>query len=147
MRLVYRTAKATFIQFVCLSLLAIVNTLDSIVTTCSSGGHNCVSNMVSSTLFFLVLVGFFAVLWVLGFNAQDRRSWRLALLLIAVEGGVILVESFNALHHTSLLSLLTSIIDIGFAVWVIILAWRLSRAKGSRIVASERSRERNRPAL
>lgn len=142
MRLIYRTGKATFIQFVSLSLLGIVNTLDSIVTTCSSQSHNCVSNMVSSTLLFLLTVGFFAFVWALGFNAQERRSWRLALLLIAVESGVILIASFDAVHHTSLLSLLTDIIDDGLAVWVIVLAWRLSRAKGGRIVASERSRER-----
>lgn len=142
MRLYYRTAIATFIQFVSLSLLGIANGLDSIVTTCSARGSDCVSNVIVSLLFFILTVFWFASIWVLGYSAQERRSRRLAYALIAVEAAVIIVASFNAKHHTNLLSLLTSIVDISLAVWVIVLAFRLSRSRGGRIMARDKAQRR-----
>ena len=142
MLLHYRTAVATLIQFIVVSLFSLINGFDSVITTCSAQPHNCVGNMLSSTLLFLLTTLFFGIIWILGFTVQDRRSQRLAWLLIMIEGLVLLVATFNANHHPTILSLVASAANAVLAIWVIILAFRLSQAKGGRIVASERARRR-----
>jgi len=77
---------------------------------------------------------------VVGYAAQDRRSRRIAQLLIGLEGLTGLVALFDAKHFPTVLGLITSLIDLCFAAWVILLAWRLMRAKGGRITAPARSR-------
>ncbi|HVA10961.1 MAG TPA: hypothetical protein VNG32_02220 [Candidatus Dormibacteraeota bacterium] len=143
MRLTYQTGIATFIQFITLSLLGIANGANSVVTTCRHDSTNCVSNLIVSLIFFLLTAAWFGVVWVLGYTAQERRSRRLAQLLIAAEGFIALIALFNAKHHTDLLSLATSLLDLCLAVWIIILAFRLMRAGGARVVARPRVRKRH----
>ncbi len=146
MRLKYETGILTFIQFVTLSLLGIVNGLNSIITTCvhQSTSNDCVSNMLVSIIFFILTTIWFALIWVLGYQAQERRSRRLAQLLIAMEAFIALIAFFNAKHHSDLLSLFTSLLDLVLAVWIIVLAVRLMRAKGGRVVSRQRPRQRRR---
>lgn len=145
MKFRYETAVVTLIQFITLSLLGIANGLNSIVTTCHADGNDCISNMIVSLIFFIVTVGWFAFIWILGYTAQERRSRRLAQALIAAEALIALVAFFNARHHTDLLSLATSIVDLILAVWIISLAFRLMRSGGGRIVSKQRPRKRRRP--
>lgn len=140
MRLRYRTGIATFIQFIVMSLLTIVNGIESVVTTCDLKSGSCLSNALASTVFFVIVSLWFASIWILGYFAQDQRSKRLAYLLIAVELGVIAIAAFNVQNHTTVLSTATSLIDIGLAIWVIILAFKLSRARGGRIMPRSVSR-------
>jgi hypothetical protein len=49
---------------------------------------------------------------------------------------------FNAKHHTDLLGLSTSVIDLFLAIWIIILATRLARAGGTRVAVKQRGRGR-----
>ena len=142
MLLHYRTAVAALIQFIVVSLLSLVTGLDSVIGTCSTRHNNCVSNMLGTTLLFLLTAFVFGIIWVIGYAAQDRRSRRLAVLLIIIEAAVLLVAAFNASHHTSLLSLMASLTDASLAAWVIALAVRLIRANGGRIMASQRARQR-----
>lgn len=144
MRFKYETGIITFVQFIVLSLLAIANGLNSVVTTCHDSSPDCVSNLLVSLIFFLLTVAWFAVVWVVGFAAQERRSRRLAQLLIAAEALIALIALFNAKHHTDILSLFTSLTDLVLAIWVITLAWRLMRAKGGRVVTRQRPRRRRR---
>jgi hypothetical protein len=44
------------------------------------------------------------------------------------------VALINARHHTDILSLLTSLVDLCLSVWIITLAWRLMHSGGQRIV-------------
>ena len=141
----YQTGIITFIQFVLLSLLGIANGLNSIVTTCHNTGNDCISNLIVSLIFFILTTAWFAFIWILGYTAQDRRSRRLAQVLIAAEAMIALIAFFNARHHTDVLSLVTSLIDLVLAVWVIILAFRIIRAKGGRVVAPHAARRRRRP--
>jgi uncharacterized membrane protein len=141
-RLRYETAIATFIQFVFLSLLGIANALNSTVTTCHADGRDCISNLIVSIIFFILTAVWFACVWILGYAAQEKRSKRLAQLLIAIEAFIALIALFNARHHTDFLSLFTSLVDIGLAAWVIVLAFRLMRSSGGRIVAKQRPRRR-----
>ncbi len=143
MKLTYETAIATFIQFIILSFLGIANGLNSVVTTCRHSSSDCVSNLIVSLIFFILTAVWFGAIWLLGFIAQDRRSKRLAQLLICAECLIALVALFNAKHHTDILSLFTSVIDLVLAIWVIILAYRLMRAGGGRVVSHQRPRRRH----
>lgn len=143
-KLTYETAIATLIQFITLSLLNIATGTDSVVTTCRHSGGDCVSNLIVSLIFFMLVTGWFAAVWLLGYMAQERRSRRLAQLLIVAEVLIALVASFNAKHHTDALSLATSLIDLALAIWVITLAYRLMRAGGGRVVTRSLNRQRPR---
>jgi O-antigen/teichoic acid export membrane protein len=150
MKITYETALATRLQFILISFLGIPNALNSIITTCKDSHSDCFANTFLSLIYFILIVAWFGFLWILGFAAQDRRSKRLALLLIACEGLVLLVSLFNARHHNDILGLLTSIIDGVLAAWIILLAWRLQKAGGGRVVAKQRgrsgrARQRRRP--
>lgn len=143
MKIKYETGTATLVQFIALSLLGILNALNSIITTCHSAADECVTNAMLSTMFFMITVFFFAVIWVLGYTVQDRRSKRLAQLLIMVELLIMIVALFNARHHTDILSLFTSVLDFGLAVWVIVSAAVLIKYGGKRVV-THRQRPRKR---
>jgi hypothetical protein len=149
MKLTYETATATLIQFLALGLLNIANSLYSIITTCHHPGGDCVGNMFSSLIFYIFITGWFGVICILGYLAQDRRSKRLAQLLIMAEASVSLVALFNIKlnlkYHSGLLSLATSIVDVVLALWIISLAFRLMRAGGGRVVAKQRARRRRKP--
>ena len=140
MKLTYQTGIVTMIQFIVLSFLGIANGANSVVTTCRHDGTDCVSNLIVSIIFFLLTAIWFGAIWVLGAMAQESRNKKLALLLIAAEGFIALIASFNAKHHTDALGLGTSLIDLILAAWVIILAWRLMRAEGKRITPGGRRR-------
>lgn len=142
--LTYETGIATFIQFVTLSFLNFINGVDSIVSGFRADDGDGFSNMLVTMIYVMLLVGWFAFLWVLGYAAQDRRSKRLAQVLIAAESLVALISAFNAKHHPSTLGLITSLIDLVLALWVIVLAFRLMRAGGGRVVAKRTGRTRAR---
>lgn len=143
MKLTYETAVATFIQFIVLSFLGIANGLNSVVTTCSHTSSDCISNLILSLIFFILTACWFGAVWLIGFMAQDKRSRRLAQLLIAIEALIALIALFNAQHHTDILSLFTSLVDLALAVWIIFLAFRLMRAGGGRVVVRGRRRRRS----
>ena len=135
MKLTYQTAVATLIQFILLSFLGIANGLNSVVTTCRHSSSDCFTNTLVSLIFFILTALWFGAVWLLGYTAQERRSHRLAQLLIVAELLIALVALFNARHHTDILSLATSLIDLCLAIWIITLAFRLMRSKGKRIPA------------
>lgn len=142
MKLTYQTAIATLIQFVTLTLLGIPNALVSIISTCHSDNSNCVSNMLVSLIFFLLTAAWFGFVWLLGYAAQERRSKRLAWLLIGAEALTAAVALFNTRHDTNFLTIITSLLDLLLAIWIMVLAFRLIRAKGGRVVVSQRQRQR-----
>lgn len=144
MKLKYQTAIATLIQFITLSFLGIANGVNSVVTTCRHDGGDCISNLIVSIIFFILTAAWFGGLWILGAIAQERRSRRLAFLLMGAEGLVALIAYFNAKHYTDALGLATSLADLVLALWIITLAYRLMRAEGRRITSSGRKRQRRR---
>src|ERR1019366_4577800 len=121
-KLKYETSIVTFIQFITMSFLYLLINLGSIITSCRGQSYNCVSNSISSITLSIVVVIAFACLWLLGYYVQNRRSQRLALLLIIIEAGILIVELFDAHHFPNILSLITSLIDALLAGWVIFLA-------------------------
>lgn len=148
MRLKYETGIVTLVQFIVLSLLSLANSLNSIITTCVNNTGQCIENMIPSIILFILITVWFAYIWVLGYTVQDRRSRKLATLLIGSEFIVAMVALFSIKHHTDLLSFGTSVIDFILAILVIILAVRIILAGGGRVVSHHqvgRSRVRRRP--
>ena len=76
MRFSYETGKATLIQFIVLGILNIINTIYSIVTTCNNPNGQCASNVLSSVVFYILIMIWFGIILFIGFQAQDKRSKR-----------------------------------------------------------------------
>jgi hypothetical protein len=145
MNLKYQTGVATLAQFIVMSALNFINSVAGDVQSCTSDG-GCLGDVVLNLLYFLLVAVWFGFIWVLGYTAQDRRSKRIAQVLILAEAAIALVAlqdtRGNIAHtHHDILGFFTSVIDLGFAIWVITLAWRLMRAGGGRVTTA-RSRQR-----
>lgn len=143
MRLTYETGTATLIQFIVLGLLNIGTALQSIITTCTHSGTSCVGNLLSSVIFYFLIVIWFGIILIIGFAAQQGRSKRLAQLLICTELAVFVVAAYNIKldhlgFHNGILSLVTSFIDVILSLWVISLAFRLMKSSGKRVVKRQR---------
>jgi len=148
MRLTYETGTATLIQFIVLGLLNIADAIQSVIATCLHSGSSCVGNLLSSAIFYFVIVIWFGIILTLGFAAQQGRNKRLAQLLICAELAVAVVALYNIKldlsYHNGFLSLITSLVDVLLSIWVISLAFRLMKASGSRVVRRQRrSRDPN----
>jgi len=142
----YQIANIALVQFIAMCFLGFANGGYSIVTTCQEHS-DCLSNAMVSVVYWILIAVWFGFLWILAYTAQERRSKRLTWLLIGSQGMVALISSFNARHHPDIIGLITSIIDFVLAIWVILLAFRLLRAKGGRVVAKQsggRARARRR---
>ncbi len=133
-KLKYETGIATTVQLIVVTIFNIINGTASSIDQCTNNSGNCVSNIVLSLLYFLVLsVGFF-VLWLIGMEAQDKRSKRLAQLLILGELAIAGISIFDLTHQDpSITGRMSSFVDGIFSIWVIILAVHLLRAKGGRV--------------
>ncbi len=142
MRLKYETGIVTLVQFIVMSLLSLANSLNSIITTCVRSSGQCIENMIPSIILFILTAVWFAFIWILGYAVQERRSRKLAALLIGAEFAVAMIALFSVKHHTDWLSFGTSVIDLILSVTVIILAVRLFLAGGSRVVSHQRRRHR-----
>ncbi len=146
MRLTYQTGIATLIQFILLSLLTLVSQFGSVVTTCRTDSSNCISNLITSIILYLVVAIMFGSIWVLGLVAQNSRNRWLARLLICTEGLIALVALFSiklSLHqHKNFLGIFASLSIAALAIWTTTLAFRLMRSEGKRITSGGRRRQR-----
>jgi hypothetical protein len=142
MHLRYETGIGTLVQFIATTVLNFVTTLISIIGECT-GGFNaaCVSNALVSLILLMIIVFALGFLLVLGYAAQERRSSRLAKLLICAEALAAVIYLYDTQHAVTLFDHITNLFSCLLAIWVIILAWRLSRARGGRVVKL-RSRKR-----
>ncbi|HET6924323.1 MAG TPA: hypothetical protein VFH39_00650 [Candidatus Saccharimonadales bacterium] len=143
MKLRYETSVATIVQLIVMLALNFVNQLVAIITSCVKH-DNCVENTVVNLLFVIVLAVWLVSLASLGYAAENRRSKRLATLLILAEALVAIVTLFNIKHFPNILGLVTSIIDFCLAVWVIILAYRLRQVEEKGVAAPTGQRPRRR---
>lgn len=138
MHLTHETGKATMIQFIVMVLLNIASTIGSIISGCTNSGGQCATNMLTSIIFYVLIVVWFAIIMMLGYQTQTKRSKSVAKLLIAAELAVFAIAGYNIhlgiTYHNGALSLFTSLFDLIFSVWVISLALRLMRAGGGRVV-------------
>lgn len=150
MKLTYETGTATLIQFIVLGMLNILTGLDSIVQTCRHDSPNCLENVFTSFVFYVLVITWFGFVCVLGYAAEQKRSRRLAQLLILAELLIAMVAFINIKLNLNasngLLSLFTSVADLILAIWIITLAYRLMRAGSGRVTTVKtRTRKRRKP--
>jgi hypothetical protein len=147
-KLTYQTGIAAFIQFLVLSFLTLASQLVSVVSTCRQDSGNCISNLITSTILYILVAVVFGSIWLIGAGAQSRRSRRLAQLLICIEGFIALVALFSlklSLHtHKNIVGLAASFGILALALWIIVLAFRLMRSDGGRVVTQGGNRKRQR---
>ncbi len=143
-RLTYQTGIAATIQFIVMTILNLIAAFSKSIHQCTVNAGTCAGNVVLYVLYFIFLTVGFGVVWAIGFAAQDRRSRRLAQLLILIELGVLMVSLFDFQHaNPSLFSQASNIIGALLAVWVMWLAFRLTRSKGGRVVSRHRLRRQD----
>ncbi|MDB5168734.1 MAG: hypothetical protein JWO41_90 [Candidatus Saccharibacteria bacterium] len=146
MKLRYETGIATMTQFLVLGMLNLLYAIYSSIHSCLNHDQ-CASNSMLSIVYFVLLGVWFGFIAALGYAAQDKRSKRLSQVLIMAEALVALVALFNLKHYADYFGLVISVIDLGLAVWVGVLAFRLMRSGGGRITrtTSQRPRQRKKP--
>jgi hypothetical protein len=143
MRVRYETGVAALIQFACGTILAAINGGGSVIGEClHHSGADCATNTFVTLLFLIFTAGALAVLAILGYIAQERRSPRLAYILMAVEMGAALIYLFDAKQAPGLIDRITNLASCLIAVWVVVVAWRLARSRGARIVTRQRAHRR-----
>lgn len=138
MRLNHQTGISTFIQFLVLSFLALGSQIFSAVDTCHKDSLNCVSNLITSIIFYILVAIVFGGIWLIGYAAQEMRNKWLARLLICIEGLIALVALFSIKlsleqQPKNILTVLAGFSILVIAVWTITLAWQLLRSQGKRI--------------
>ena len=143
MRLTYEAGTAALIQFIVLGFLNIATALESIISTCKPhSGGDCVGNLLTSIVYYMLIVIWFGIILGIGLAAQQKRSKRLAQLLILCEVAVLIVASYNIKLNLSsfsgIINFFTSCVDVVLSIWVIYLAYRLTRASGGRVVRRRR---------
>ncbi|HSW85200.1 MAG TPA: hypothetical protein VLF79_01115 [Candidatus Saccharimonadales bacterium] len=148
MKLTYQTAVATLIQFIVVSLFILISQLGSSIIGCfKSSSGECVTNLLTSIIFFLLASVSFGFIWLIGFAAQNRRSKRLSQLLICIESAIALLALFSIKlnsHSRNVSGLIASFGVLVMSSWIITLAFRLMRAGGGRVVVRSRARVRHR---
>ena len=146
MHLRYETGIGTLVQFIATTSLSFISTMVSIIGGCTGGfGASCVSNALVSLILLILIILALGFLLVLGYAAQERRSSRLAKLLIGAEILAAVIYLYDTQHALSILERLTNLASCLLAIWVIVLAWRLSQAKGGRIVKVRARRRHTAP--
>lgn len=135
MKFTTQLATATLIQFIVITFLGVPNAAVSIISTCHTDSSNCVSNTISSLVFFLLTAMWFGYILILGYQAQKRRSRRLAFILIGSEFINLFVAGvINLPRDTNWLAKGTSLLDSLLSIWIIYLAFRLFIYGNKRVV-------------
>lgn len=142
MKLTYQTGIAALIHLAVISVFNVINGVQSSVSQCTNAGSDCLGNIITNMLYFMVITVWFVFLWILAAAAQERRSRKLAFALMGGEFMVLAVSLFNAQHFNNLLGLTTSLVDATLALWVGLLAFRLFISGGARVTGSARGRRR-----
>lgn len=147
LRLKYETGIAATVQFIVMTIINFVNGVSGSVSQCLNGSSGCVGNIVLAALFFLAVTVWFGALWLAGFAAQDRRSRRIAEVLIVAEALVLLIGLYGLMHMSSIIGGVKSLAEVATSVWISWLAFRLIRAKGGRVRARSRRHHPSQPTL
>lgn len=135
MRFKYQTSYATFLQFVVVVLLSLLNDLINIISTCHSKSDQCISNTIPSVILFILTAGWFAIIMLMGYYVQLKRDRKLTVVLIGAELVILAVAAYiNFPHEKGLTNKFTSLVDAGFAIWVIYLSINIFLANKKRIV-------------
>lgn len=140
------TSLATFIQLAVMTLLVVVGGLMDVIKNCESS-NECVTNS-----FLWIIIAFMLAIWYfglfgLGYLTHEKRSRRLAKFLIAGELFTFFVALMFMKNPSSTYSAVGAGVALFFAAWIILLAWRVYKAKGGRITNTKATNTRPRRRL
>lgn len=146
MKLQYQTATATFIQLAVMTLLIVIGGIKDVASNCENS-MECVTNSFLWIIIIFILAGWYLTLFAIGYFAQERRSHRLARLLIAGELFTVFVALMLVKNPSSIYSGVSAGVALALGLWIILLAWRLNKARGGRITAKKHAAGRPRRRL
>lgn len=144
MTLRYETGITTFLQLALTALFVVIGGVSDMIKSCRDGASSCVTSSFLWLVILLFVIGFFMSLTALGYFAQTKRSSRLAKLLLVVELGIAAVSYKLLTASSSVLSTIGAFVILVLSLTTVWLAWRIIRAKGRRIVATNRTTQRPR---
>lgn len=142
MKLHYQTGTATFIQLAVVLFLIVLNNVIAYVQDCFVQDTGCVATAFVSMVMIVFAGIWLLILSILGYAAQERRNKRIAYTLIGLEAFTLLIALMLARLPGNWFAGLSAVIAALIAAWVMLLAFRISRAKGGRIVQRQRPRRR-----
>lgn len=142
MRLHYQTGTATFIQLVVVLFLIVLNNVIAFIQDCFIRDAGCVAPAFVSMVMIVFAGIWLMILSVIGYAAQERRNKRVAYTLMGLQAFTMLIALMLARLPGNWFAGVSAVIAAVLAGWVIILAFRISRAKGGRIVQRQRPRRR-----
>jgi hypothetical protein len=146
MRLRYETGIATLVQFVIGVGLSFIGSAASILSGCHRhSAAECASNTLVSLVLIIITAAVLAAIAAFGYVAQERRSTRLALILIGIEGMAALFYLFDAKQSAGLLDRISNLISFLVAGWVVVITIGLAQSRGRRIVSVGRRRRVAKP--
>jgi uncharacterized membrane protein len=144
MSIQYQTSTATFVQLAVMTLLVILGGVTDVAKNCENAGE-CLTNSFLWIVIAFMLACWYAMLFAIGYFAQEKRSYKLARVLILGELFTAFVALMFLRTPSSLLGAVTSGAALLLAVWTIILAYRLHKARGSRITKASKKTSSQRP--
>lgn len=142
MKLHYQTGTATFIQLALVMLLIVINNLVGFIIACTSDSSECAISAMFSLVFIIFSGIWFIFVSAVGYAAEEKRSSKLAYVLIAGQLVTLGAAYGFSQYPSNWFGAVSSVVIMLSCVWIIVLAWRLSRAKGGRIVSRATRRTR-----
>ncbi len=142
----YHTATATFIQLAVMTLITTIGGVLDVAKNCENSSE-CVTNSFLWIIIVFMLAGWYSALFAIGYFTQEKRSYKLARLLILGELFTAFVAFMLARNPSSTYSRIGSLIALFFAAWVTILAYRIYKARGRRITTTRSGNYRPRRRL
>lgn len=143
MNLHYQTGTATFIQLAIVMFLIVMNNIITFIATCTSETSECAITAMFSLIFIIMAGVWFLAVSAVGYAAQDKRSSKLSYALIAAELLTLAAAYGFSQYPSNWFGSLSAVVIMLSCAWIILLAWRLSRAKGGRIVTGAARRARH----
>lgn len=140
----YQTSTATFVQLAVMTLLVIMGGIADVAKNCENAAE-CLTNSFLWIVIAFIIACWYAVLFAIGYFAQEKRSYKLARILILGELFTAFVALMFLRTPSSLLGVITSGAAIVLAAWTIVLAWRIYKARGSRITTPAKRTSGQRP--
>ncbi len=137
MKLRYQTASFTLAQFIIMMVLAVPNTLVSVISTCTKSSSDCVSNGLVSLMLFILTALWFGMILIFGYFAQKQRDRKYAIILMGLEFiNLVTAGYINFPRDPNILAKFTSLTDSIISIIVIYLAFNILRAGNTRLVSS-----------
>lgn len=136
-KLRYQTGTATFIQLAIAVFVVVINNFIILIDSCNSAAE-CAAAAMFSLFFIIATAAWFGFLSMIGYKAEEQRNHRAAYVLIASELATAAVVYGFFANPGGTFGKLSALLILLTCGWVIMLAWRLARARGKRIVAHHR---------